>query len=230
MAIFGVSYPKVKRGTTEYELGKAIIEPSYAEPQLVEHKSIINSYRSWTVKGGDLASFRVIMNLFKYEDPRVIFEELYNNLNHQLVKLMVHEDSDLWVEDIDGNDADFFVTLMLPFYMQNSPPLLKDKLLIELKSQKPINLTGALYGYLWGTVGGTSQEGYLVDGGGDKLKIYKGAVGGGIVAPEEAKKRQVDDDLNISEDVTVFIPVLTADVSEAINVSDPLDSEWVKIV
>jgi len=194
--IFGTSYPKLKLGTTIYELGKSLVDPSFAEPNLIEHKSIMNAFKSWRIKGsGDHASFRITMNLFKYESPRAKLEELIV-LNHQYVKLMLHQDSGLWFQDVDGSDADFFISLMLPFYLQVSPPNYQDRLLIELQSQKALNLTGSLYGYLV-----DAQGDFLVDGSGKKLKVFKG-FSAGDQAMVEAWNISVNDKINISENVT----------------------------
>lgn len=198
--IFGYTYPKVKLGTTEFLLGHSLVEPSFAEPDIVPHQSIINSFRSWKVKGGDHASFRITVNLFRFNSPVDKFEELAV-LNHQYVKLMLHQDSGLWFKDIDTNEADFFITLMLPFYLKTSPPDFKDRLLIEFQSQKPLNLASALYGYLVDGVGD-----FLVDtAGGKKLKIKKGV-------PDEQKGDDGDIgkwEINTSDSVNVSDSVST---------------------
>lgn len=213
--IFGTSYPKLKSGTTIYQLGKSLIDPSFAEPNLVEHRSIINGFKSWRIKGsGDHASFRITMNLFKYESPRVKFEELYV-LNHQYVKLMLHQDSGLWFQDVDGNDADFFISLMLPFYLQTAPPNYQDRLLIELQSQKALNLTDSLFGYL---VDGSGN--FLIDGSGRKLKVFKGFSQGDepVVEPWNIN---VADTLIIREEATK-VPELDTSVFDGLTVDDEI--------
>ena len=66
MAIFGESYSKIKTNHGEVSLGHSIIKPTWQEPNIIEHRSIINGNRNYVKVSENFASFDVIVNLQSY--------------------------------------------------------------------------------------------------------------------------------------------------------------------
>lgn len=134
MAIWGESYPKIKKADdTEITLGHSIIRPTWQEPNVIEHRSIINGVRSYVKISENFASFEVVMNMWKFGDPEAKMWEVMRE-NHTTIKFMPHQDSGNYLKTAGAVEATFYIVKMIPYYLNTEPPLLQDKLLITFKS------------------------------------------------------------------------------------------------
>lgn len=108
-------------------LEHSLLTPSYAEPDEAVHSSVLTGIRS-IVTNGDYVSFRVIVHLFKYDDPGAKFAEIFA-YNHLDVYFYPHEDGSAIGDDLgkaisDGSDwfdssdfVEFHITKIKPFYL-----------------------------------------------------------------------------------------------------------------
>ncbi|KKL98369.1 hypothetical protein LCGC14_1825120 [marine sediment metagenome] len=164
MAVFGESYPKFKKISTVVGLNHSILIPTWRIPNQIKHRSIVNGVISYVSLGGDKMAFDVIVNIWKYAVPKTTMQALLA-YNKDEVKFMPHEDSGEYIKETDNTtEADFKITIMRPFYLNNRPPLLKDKLLIRFESVEPTAMPLTVTSFL-------VDEGsdFLVDEEGDKL-------------------------------------------------------------
>jgi len=137
MAIWGESYSKIKTTTDparEITLGHSIIKPTWQEPNIIEHRSIINGVRSYVKVSENFASFDVIVNLksFGASAEAKVWEIMREN--HTTVKFCPHQDDGNYLKTKSAEPANFYIVQMIPYYYKVEPPVLHDRLLITLKS------------------------------------------------------------------------------------------------
>ena len=156
--------------TEVIDLKYGILKPVWTEPQIIRHESIINFKKNFIRVSGDLATFQIDLNIWKNASPAVVMAKILS-FNHSTAKFMpyVSEDPE-YLKDSGGvNEADFFIFSMIPYYVNNEPPMLEDRLMITFKSLKAILLPTLVRGFL---VDGDGD--YFVDGDGNKLIIKRG--------------------------------------------------------
>lgn len=218
MGMWGYSYPKIKYGTTEYNLGKSLVETNFGETNIVIQQSIINGRRHFVKKSDPLATIRITMNLFKYDDPAVKFEEL-KVLQHATVKLKLHVDGANYLIDVYDNEADFFVTQFTPYYLKTTTPHdYRDKLFIELQSAWPLNLVESMYGYL---IDGSGN--FLVDGSGNMLRGRAGSIFAGDEETGDFYSINIAETIYIGEvpdQEYIWFKQLNAEASDTISLTD----------
>ena len=163
MAIYGTSFSKFKSGITEVDLNHSTIRPNWRIPQVIEHKSILTGAIHYIQVAGDKASFDVICNIWKNAVPKTTMQTLLG-YNHTAVKFMPHEDDGNYLTTDGTTEADFYISIMRPFYVKNSPPILQDRLFIRFESLGSIFMPLATQSFLW-----DESEDFLVDEEDDKL-------------------------------------------------------------
>ncbi len=135
MAIWGETYSKIKRSdSTVITFGHSIIKPTWQEPNIIEHRSIINGVRNYVKVSEDFASFDVIVNLksFGASAEAKLWEIMREN--HTTVKFCPHNDDGNYLKTAGSIEANFYIVQMIPYYYKVEPPVLHDRLLITLKS------------------------------------------------------------------------------------------------
>ena len=164
MGLLGYSYSKYKLSSVEYDIRFSTIDARWGIPNVIRHQSIVNGYRSFTMISRDYAMFIVNCNLMKYGDPRSIIAN-FLDARQQTVKFMPHADYGVYLTELGGVEADFYVESVIPYYLENEPPMLEDKVQMVFKSIKGVQFPEALKAYLVDGSGG-----YFVDTEGDKLE------------------------------------------------------------
>jgi len=146
--VWGNSYSKFKSVNvnpgTVVSLGYSLLQPTWTEPQVLENVSILTGTSDFIKLSNDLGQFDVVSNIWK---NGLSAATVMNNLlayNHDVVNFMPHQDSGVYIKADGGGDAEFFIILMQPFYLQNSPPLLQDRLLVRFVSKGALNIAGSM--------------------------------------------------------------------------------------
>ncbi len=168
MSIYGTGYSKFKGADSGvHSLNHSLLKPEWQIPQVIKHTSILTGKVNFIKISSDKSRFTVIVNLWKagsVAQQQTALDLLLVH-NHTLVKFMPHRTLDTYIFETDGQtEADFYITTMKPFYLKNSPPLLKDRLLIVFESISPTLLPLVSVGFLVDEGGD-----YLIDEGGGKL-------------------------------------------------------------
>ena len=138
--IFGVSAPKFvfDYGVEETEqtvlLDYVIPTQDKPEPDIIEHKSVINGHREHILKGNHWI-FEVRLNLYKYTNPRSKYEEIkqYEGLD---VTLFRHRDGDPF-KDSSGTEVLFTLVSVTEAYLTQID--YKDVLYLTFKSKDYID-------------------------------------------------------------------------------------------
>lgn len=178
--VFGELHSKMKVGSTEVDLEFSIIRPTYQIPDLIAHRSILTGKRSYRKRANDKARFQVVCNIYKNGDPAAVLADILQ-YNHETCWFMPHSDSVYdWLKDGGGTEADFYITSMIPYYVNATSPDTRDKLQITFESLGDVNLIEILEGFL---VDGDGD--FFIDGSGNKLIIKhsgvdRGDSGGGL--------------------------------------------------
>lgn len=116
MAILGTTYPKFIVGASTVLLENSVLNTSFQEADILEHKSIMNGYKSYVVNG-DYSSFSVLVYLYKYAVPKTKFQEIYA-YNHLNCYFYPHSDG-LAIKDSGGTDVYFHISSMKLDYLNN---------------------------------------------------------------------------------------------------------------
>lgn len=137
--IFGVSAPKFVidyGGESEATvlLDYCIPTQDKPEPDIIEHKSVINGHREHILKGIHWI-FEVRVNLFKYTDPRSKYEEI-KQYEGQDVTLFRHRDGEPY-KDNGGNEVLFSLVSVTEAYLTQID--YKDILYLQFKSKDYID-------------------------------------------------------------------------------------------
>ena len=77
---------------------------------------------------------------------------------------MPHEDHGDYLTTDSTNEADFYISMMKPFYVKNNPPALQDRLFIRFESLGSIFMPDVVPPFL-----ADEDEDYLADEDGNKL-------------------------------------------------------------
>lgn len=91
-SIFGIEAPQFEFDSTIVELDHVVIsnENNSFDYDDIVHESVFNRYRVWTDMG-DHFTFRLLMYLFKYDNPQAKYDEL-KAYHKSLVKLWRRRD------------------------------------------------------------------------------------------------------------------------------------------
>ena len=148
MSVWGESYSRFKSvskspGTT-VDLRVSILRPTWTEPQLIQHQSVLTGARSYTKLCDDLGTFEVIVNIWKLGGGGKSAMQSILNYNHDTVNFMPHVDVDIYLQAVGGGDANFYIELVQPFYLSVEPPLYYDKCLVRLVSLEPLDLINSM--------------------------------------------------------------------------------------
>lgn len=168
MSVYGVSYSKFKKVSTEVDLKFSVIKHNWRIPQVISHKSILNGLSHSIKVADDKASYDVVCNIWKNGSPKVVMQDLLS-YNHDTVKFMPHEDEGNYLTSNGTDEADFYISIMKPFYVKSKPPMLEDRLFVRFESLGEIFMPTATQSFL---VDGDGD--YFIDGSGNKLIIKKG--------------------------------------------------------
>ena len=108
------------------------------EPEVDElmHQSELTGHREF-VDRGDHWVFEVVLNLYKYSDPRSKFEQIYH-YRHKNVDLWRHRDGAA-LADADGNNVSCRIVEIRPFYLEQST--FRDQLLIRFVSRDYVDFS-----------------------------------------------------------------------------------------
>jgi len=164
--IFGVQAGKFRNtaGTVEVLLDYDVLSPSWIEPNVIMHQSVINTHREWIKIADHHASFTVMVNLHKYANPWTKLIEIYAHLN-TLVYFYPHRDAGALKNDA-GTEIKFFIESMEPFCYEEP---WYDAVNITFRSQDPYDFNQSLDGLLENKSGDLFQ-----DKSGDNLIIRPG--------------------------------------------------------
>lgn len=164
--IFGIQAGKFTNATRTIEvlLDYDVLTPSWIEPNVIQHESVINKHREWIKIADHHASFTVMVNLHKYTSPWTKFIEIYNHLN-TLVYFYPHRDAGALKTDA-GVEIRFFIESIEPFCLEEP---WYDALSITFRSQDPYDFSQSLEGLLEDKSGDL-----LEDKSGDNLIIKPG--------------------------------------------------------
>ena len=147
MAVFGETHPVIEiqpAGTPTVDLEHSIIKPKWAVTNLIKHQSVITGVRSFTKRSEDLAIFDVVINVWKYSIPANTMDTLLG-YNHNTVFFKPHDESPNYIYEFGtSNEAEFYISLVRPFYYRNDPPELQDKLLMRFESLVPVDVTSVI--------------------------------------------------------------------------------------
>ncbi len=167
MAVFGTSFSKFKKVSTEVDLNYSIIIPTWRLPNQLKHRSIVNGVINYVSLGGDKMAFDVIVNIWKEGSAAAQKTKMQALLvyNKDEVKFMPHDDLGEYIKELDGTtEADFKITIMRPFYLKARPPVLQDRLYIRFESIEPTMMPLVSVGFLVDEGGD-----FLIDESGNKL-------------------------------------------------------------
>jgi len=143
-SIFGSSAPKFV-----YDLGGVneatvlldycIITRDDPDVRKIVHESELSADRDFITRG-DFWEFEVMVNLYKYEDPRNKFEEIYQykNLN---VALWKHRDGSAFL-DSSGDEVLFYIDEITPRNLTRLD--YKDVLFIRFLSLKEVDFSNSV--------------------------------------------------------------------------------------
>lgn len=143
-SIFGIEAPQFEADSEIILLDHVVIgkENDFFDYDDIKHESVFDRYRVWTDMG-DHFNFRLLMYLFKYDDPQAKYDEL--KLYHRsLVKLWRRRDGQPFVNR-DGDPVLFrFDQINESFLHDVKYP---DILILVFKSQDPVDISKTLVSY-----------------------------------------------------------------------------------
>ena len=144
--IFGTQNAKFISGVTTVDIPFSIIDPDFIVPQYIVNQSAISGKRNF-LKTGYYSEFVVQVNLFKYDDPGVSYND-FETYRGQSVTFHPHKDGDP-IQDIFGQDVQFLISDIEGFYLDNTYE--KDLMNIHFKADRYSSLISvASLGYGFG--------------------------------------------------------------------------------
>jgi hypothetical protein len=127
--ILGIGEPKFKDSGIVVLLDNCIFTPSFADPDVIEEKSVINGYKDFTGKGS-YASFDHVVHLFKYVDPVAKFNELVGYEHSTVDEYYPHRDKTVLgdglgkcIKNSSSVAVPYYVYKAGLFYKENDPDL-----------------------------------------------------------------------------------------------------------
>ena len=136
--LFGYQNLKFISGANTVELNYVIPEAPGTDNRIIEHESIINTFRSWTNKtDDDHIEVSILIHLFKYANPVSKFTELMS-YNHSLVDALFYDINRLPFQDAESNTVRFFIWQIQPLFLFS--PKGYDALRITFRSETPVKL------------------------------------------------------------------------------------------
>ena len=134
MGIYGTGQPKIitSASNTVYLNYVKILEDG-PDFKRLEHKSKIDGDRTFYGKGF-FWKYKILMHLFRYNNPRSKFEELEAAL-YDSVTLYRHSDGDP-IKDADDNNCPFFFAESQRIYMENR--FYRDGLILTFESERGV--------------------------------------------------------------------------------------------
>ena len=144
MALFGSSYSKFKGSDAAViSLNHSTVEKQWADTNIIRNTSVMTRETTFTKMADDYAFFTVEINIFKNTVPADVMNTILP-YNHDTVNFMPHQDSGVYVQKVGGGDASFYIQSMTPVYVNNSPPILEDMLIIKFVALEPIDTSGSI--------------------------------------------------------------------------------------
>jgi hypothetical protein len=144
MDILGVNTAKFKSGATTVQLERSEIDPTFIDPDVIEHKSILNGHVEF--KARKYAEFILIHHLCNYVDPAIKYNEVASYL-FTAVEFYPHSEG-APIKNKFGGTVPFFIVQVKPFYLEDDDNY--DALIIKFKSTSPITYNQIVaqgYGY-----------------------------------------------------------------------------------
>jgi len=136
MGIFGTNYPKLVVSSSGYEIGleESKVDYSFFNPDVIEHVSVLNGYRSFAYSRNQ-SNFRIDLNLCNYSssEAKHKFEVLYQNKNEPWI-FYPHENFATASVDVYGEPIQYFITDLIPYYLDSDSNY--DAVLISLSPRK----------------------------------------------------------------------------------------------
>ena len=114
--IWGKLDPKMVTGTGDVVLEYAVLHPTFASSEFLEHISPLNGQRNFLTLG-DYSKFDVMIHLWKYPDPATAFQTFYGHKD-ELVKFYPYKEGDP-ISNIIGDPIDFYLAYVEGAYLQN---------------------------------------------------------------------------------------------------------------
>jgi len=140
--IFGTGEPKYiydNDGDVTVTLGYSVVERDEPEFDYIEHKSVLNGHREVYDKGTHWV-YEVVVNLFKYNDPKSKLNTFYASKPFDLI-LYRHSDGNPF-QDADGTTVYFKLVEIEPFYLETI--LFRDKVRLKFISKDYIDISKLL--------------------------------------------------------------------------------------
>ena len=162
--VFGEQNSRMKFESTTIELNYSILRPTWTVPNLIQHRSILTGRRTIRQISSDRARFQVVMNIYRQGSPHDKMDEVLG-YNHSTVKFAPHKDEPYMIDEF-GDEADFYIISMIPYYVRNEAPDFRDKLQITFESLGALGIAAGLVGYL---IDGDGD--YFIDSSGNRMRI-----------------------------------------------------------
>ena len=141
--IFGTGEPKftyeVESVITTINMNYVVVEKDEPDFDYVEHKSVLNGHREIYEQGTHWV-FEIILNLFKYSDPKSKLNQFFAAKPFDLI-LYRHSDGNPF-QDADGTTVYFKLVEIEPFYLETVE--FRDKVRLKFISKDYIDMSKLL--------------------------------------------------------------------------------------
>ena len=178
--IFGLLHPKFQiPGGNFITLEHANIEPSWMQPNLIEHQSVLNGHREWVKVSDEHAEFVITVNLHKYDSAENKFREL---LLYRNTEVYFHPHSDAGaIRDANGDKVLFRIVEMTPFYnFYDEAYVHYDAIIIKFRSKDPVDYEQSIN---VPDVLGQKDGSLITDKSGKGIRIKKGPAKASVETP-----------------------------------------------
>jgi hypothetical protein len=131
MSIFGLDSPKFQSNLGTLEFDNSVLDYAHIVPKTIEHSSVVNSDRNY-LNNRFNSAFRIIVNLYKYADPKSKFNEIMS-FKGQWGWFFPHKDEDRAART-------FHIVRMIPFYIGQT--IFFNRILIDIESRQYTKVLG----------------------------------------------------------------------------------------
>jgi hypothetical protein len=111
----GLSLPRFTTDTAALDLDFITVIKDEPINDNIVHKSILNGAQRLVIKGSHWG-FEVNVNLWKYDNPKAKYDEIFS-FQYTMGKLQRHRDGS-FIQDSSGNDVYFILTECVPYYLK----------------------------------------------------------------------------------------------------------------